>query len=168
MEMTDRKMNIFTAVLVTVILAAGVVTALSTRFKITFNTTESLDYRIFITDKSVKKFHAGDYVKFMLPSNKYFNRSHWTKRIAGVPGDRITVSGRDVFINGVFVGHAKEKSASNTKYYPITPGIIPHNFYFLQADHEDSYDSRYRSFGLVHESTFIGRDYPLWKRGSSS
>ncbi|RZQ33249.1 signal peptidase I [Vibrio vulnificus] len=168
MSMTEKKKDFFTGTLATLILLSGTAMGLSVRWKLDFNTTESLAYRAFITDKYSKSLAKGDYVKFLLPPNRYFSQSNWTKRIAGMPGDIITVDNRNVYINGQFVGHAKDHSASNTAYFPITPGVIPPGYYFMQADHEDSYDSRYKSFGLVHESAFIGRAYPLWKRGSAS
>ncbi|MCG6391828.1 signal peptidase I [Vibrio fluvialis] len=167
-DTSERRKDILTWCLAGMILLSSCAIGLSTRYTLSLNTTESLDYRVFITDKRQKHIEKGEYVKFLLPPNKYFYQSHWTKRVAGVPGDTITVNGRDVYVNGQFVGHAKDRSATNTEYFPIEPGIIPPGYYFMQADHEDSYDSRYKSFGLVHESTFIGRDYPLWKRGSSS
>lgn len=168
MELTEKKKDVFTGALVGLILLSGTAMGLSVRWKLDFNTTESLAYRVFVTDKYTKQVAKGDYVKFLLPPNRYFYQSHWTKRIAGIPGDVITVKDRNVYINGEFVGHAKDRSATNTHYFPITPGIIPPGYYFMQADHEDSYDSRYKSFGLVHESAFIGRSYPLWKRGGTS
>lgn len=162
MELTERKKDIFTISLVILILLSGLLMGLSVRWSLTFNRTESLSFDLFVTDKWDKAVSKGDFVKFRLPPNKYFAQYHWTKRIAGVPGDTITVKDRDVYINDVFVGHAKEQSASKTKYYPTLSGIIPPGYYYMQADHEDSYDSRYKSFGLIHESTFIGRDYPIF------
>jgi conjugal transfer pilin signal peptidase TrbI len=165
---SERQKNIFTVVVSGVIIMGGVMMGLSTRYGVTFNTTESLGFRLFITDKWEKPSHPGEYVKFWLKGNKYFRPEHWTKRIAGVPGDKITVQNRMVYVNGEPVGYAKSVSASNTQYFPIAPQVIPPHYYYLQADHEDSYDSRYQSFGLVHDTTFIGRDYPVFLRDGRS
>lgn len=159
---SERTKNVLTYLLVAVILLAGVGMISSIRYSVTFNKTSSLEYVFFITDKSTKPHERGQYVKFNLTNNKYFPRAHWTKRIEGVPGDTITVTNREIFINGKSMGRAKEQSLSGTPCFPIAAQIIPPGYYYLKADHEDSYDSRYKTFGLVNESSFIGREYPIF------
>ncbi|PRQ65179.1 S26 family signal peptidase [Vibrio mediterranei] len=161
MTLTENHKDWIAKIMACLIIFGAVLFGLSYRFEITFNTTKSLGYHIFITDKRQIPSKHGQFVKFQMPTNKYFKSSHWTKRIVGVPGDVITVDHRMVFINGKSVGYAKPKSASGKLYYPIEPTVIPEGYYYLQADHLDSYDSRYKSLGLIHETTFLGRDYPV-------
>lgn len=162
MNMTEKNKNLFTYVVVFLFIFGGALLGLSTRFSITFNTSPSLPFTVFITNKLEHPNERNQYVKFMLPDTRFFERKHWTKRIIGIPGDVVSVKGREIFINHKPVGIAKMKSLNHRDLYPITPQIIPEGYYYLQADHIDSFDSRYKTLGLVHESTFIGRDYPLF------
>lgn len=162
MNLTEQKKNIFTYIVVGLFIFGGVLFGLSTRLSITFNTSPSLPFHVFVTNKTVKPNEREQYVKFMLPDTRFFERKHWTKRIVGIPGDVISVTGRRIYINGNFVGEAKRKSLKGRDLTPIAPQVIPKGFYYLQADHLDSFDSRYKSLGLINETTFIGRDYPIF------
>ena len=66
------------------------------------------------------------------------------KRVAGIPGDLITVHGKDFFCNGEYLGKAKEYSMRGTplESYTIT-GLVPDHKIFLMGDSPDSFDSRY-------------------------
>ena len=39
---------------------------------------------------------------------------------------------------------------------------IPQQYFFVVADHKDSFDSRYQEFGLVRENYIEGKVYPVW------
>jgi len=162
MAISEKRKDIFTYIVVGLFIFGGVLLGLSTRFSLTFNTSPSLPYHLFITNKMEHPKERGTFVKFMLPDTRFFERKHWTKRIVGTPGDVVTVRGRKVFINGEFVGEAKRKSLKGRDLTPITPIVIPQGYYYVQADHIDSFDSRYKSLGLIHENVFIGRDYPVF------
>jgi len=82
------------------------------------------------------------------------------KRVAGLPGDVVTVSGRDVFVNGVPVGTAKPRSFDGWPLAPIAPTVIPEGHYFVSGSSPDSFDSRYRASGLVRDDQIVGRVKP--------
>lgn len=84
------------------------------------------------------------------------------KQIVGVNGMEIRVVGSDIYVDGVFVGKAKPYSKSGAKLAVITNKFIPENNYFVAAEHVDSYDSRYREFGLINEKNIIGVAIALW------
>ncbi len=66
-DASERKKDILTWTLAGMILLSSCAIGLSTRYTLSFNTTESLDYRVFITDKRQKHIEKGEYVKFLLP-----------------------------------------------------------------------------------------------------
>ena len=89
-------------------------------------------------------------------------RQPFFKRIAGVAGDVVTVDGRDVFINGQHVGRAKTHTFDRRPLDPIAPTVIPPGHVYVQGSSADSFDSRYRSSGLVRAEQVLGTVVPLF------
>jgi conjugal transfer pilin signal peptidase TrbI len=84
------------------------------------------------------------------------------KRVVGKPGDRVSVEGRRVLVNGVEVGIAKHYTRDGHRLEPIAAGVIPQGHYYVQGTHEMSFDSRYRASGLVHASQIIGTAHVIF------
>lgn len=84
------------------------------------------------------------------------------KRIAGVAGDRIQVRGRDVFVNGVAMGHAKPHAFDGQGLQPIAEQTIAAGYVYVQGTHPDSFDSRYQASGLVPIAHILARVHPLF------
>lgn len=82
------------------------------------------------------------------------------KRIAGLPGDVVTVEGRRVYVNGTPVGEAKHRAFDGWPLATIAPTVIPEGQYFVSGSSPDSFDSRYRASGLVHRDQIVGRVEP--------
>lgn len=80
-----------------------------------------------------------------------------TKIYTGQPGDKITIKDSDVFVGSTYVGHTKPKTRLGKTLTPIQETIIPSGKFFARATHKDSFDSRYQEFGLVDESSIIGK-----------
>ena len=80
----------------------------------------------------------------------------------GLPGDVVTVSGRTVSVNGVVVGTAKAQAFDRRPLEPIAPTVIPPGHYYVQGIGPDSFDSRYRSSGLVRAEQVLGTVVPLF------
>jgi conjugal transfer pilin signal peptidase TrbI len=140
-----------------VILAFSVFSML---YSVNINTSQSLKGKIFVTERNVLPDRRGEYVSFYWSGNiPYPKGTRFTKRVAGIPGDEVTVVGRDVFVNGNFVGKAKEQSKKGMPLEVIKPGKIPEGYLFVQGDHIDSLDSRYAICGLVNIKSVIGRSY---------
>ena len=100
----------------------------------------------------------GDIVTFSSPKDG----KRMIKRIVGLPGDTVTVSGRTVAINGQVVGTAKTHSFDRRPLDPITPTVIPPGHYYVQGTSADSFDSRYRVSGLVRAEQVLGTVVPLF------
>ncbi len=82
----------------------------------------------------------------------------WTKRIAGLPGDRVEVdAGRMVRVAERNIGKALFRSSHGTPLTPVRNGlVIPEGLVFVAGESVDSMDSRYAFFGLVPVSAVEG------------
>ena len=110
------------------------------------NTSESLPQKLFVRWRSHAKPERGVYVSFFHPMTS----EKLAKQVVGIPGDTIQVHARKVLVNGQSFGTCLEKSPRSGKLYtPIESGVIPEGFVFVHAPHIESFDSRYREFGLV-------------------
>ncbi len=132
------------------------------RWEFGFNETESLPFWAFVVDKSHKAPQRGDYFQFLCPPNPYYPaNSKFVKHVMGVPGDLVTIRGREFFINGVSVGIAKERSQTGRVAVMAQPGVIPAGHYFMSAPHKDSLDSRYAMIGLIDQRRLVGIARPV-------
>ena len=126
------------------------------------------------------KVRRGDIVVFRYPVHP---QQHFVKRVIGVPGDRIHLSNKQVFVNGkplsesYTVYHSSQPNYyrddfPNTRYIDgnvdshwwiemrklIEDGnlIVPEGHYFVLGDNrDDSLDSRY--WGFVPSENIVGR-----------
>lgn len=126
-----------------------------------------------------RRVHRGDIVVFHYPVNP---AQHFVKRVVGVPGDRVRLINKQVFVNGVamkepyarFTRPANDFFRDNFPRLDIAAGetpewwvqlrklddngqlIVPQGHYFVMGDNrDDSYDSRY--WGFVPQANIIGR-----------
>jgi signal peptidase I len=126
-----------------------------------------------------RKVQRGDIVVFHYPVNP---AQHFVKRVIGVPGDRVRLVNKEVFVNGVaqkephahFSRPANDLFRDNFPRLDVAPGetpewwvqlrklvdngqlIVPEGHYFVMGDNrDDSYDSRY--WGFVPQANIIGR-----------
>ncbi len=126
----------------------------------------------------------GDVAVFKLPRD---NRTDYIKRIIGLPGDRIQVTGGILHINGRPVGRRKDgrfaehpRARRIDRYIETLPGgrthaiveerddklfsdntrvyTVPAGHYFLMGDNRDnSQDSRFGGVGFVPFENLVGR-----------
>ncbi len=133
------------------------------RFEFAVNVSESLPGRLYLIQKGVLPT-KGEYVAFNYQNDFIYPKgSHLLKRVAGVSGDVITSAAHKYYIDGNFVGEAKPVTS---KGLPIQEselnGVIPAGYYYAQADHLRSFDSRYAAIGLVSSSHVIGRAFKVF------
>ncbi len=131
--------------------------------------------RYFLPYSEVKR---GDIIVFRWPSDLKFT---FVKRVMGVPGDRIRVENKQVFLNGKpltepYKYHKTEYFDSYRDTFPSEPNtrldeggrtmlekhlagkeiVVPDNAYFAMGDNRDqSLDSRY--WGFVPRENIIGK-----------
>jgi signal peptidase I len=126
-----------------------------------------------------RKVTRGDIVVFHYPVNP---AQHFVKRVVGVPGDRVRLVNKQVFVNGVplrepwahFTRSGNDLFRDSFPRLEVAAGetpewwlqlrklvedgqlIVPQGHYFVMGDNrDDSYDSRY--WGFVPQANIIGR-----------
>ena len=147
-----------------IILAAGgfrSVQAWSEDHFILINQTQSLPNWVFIVDKGTLP-RKGDMVAFIPGPNAYYpDKLPFVKIVRGVGGDKVTIEGVDIVVNGQRLGAIKSLTGANPKVTAMDEGAIPDGHYFVWSPSPDSFDSRYKEIGYVENSRIIGRARPL-------
>jgi signal peptidase I len=183
------------SLLTTVVIAVFVITFIIQAFQIPSESMESTlligDY--LLVDKlcyggsrfldhilPYRTVHRGDVVVFHYPVHP---NEHFVKRVVGVPGDRLRLINREVYVNGShlqepYVQHVSTRHDVFRDEFPrldvSAPGleggwwlemkklvedgelIIPEGSYFVLGDNrDDSDDSRY--WGFVPRENIVGR-----------
>jgi signal peptidase I len=126
-----------------------------------------------------RRIKRGDIVVFHYPVAPV---QHFVKRVIGIPGDRVRLVNKQVFVNGValkepyahFSRQGNDLFRDDFPRLDVAPGetpewwltlrklvedgqlIVPEDHYFVMGDNrDDSYDSRY--WGFVPAANIIGR-----------
>jgi signal peptidase I len=188
------------SLLITIVIAVFVITFVVQAFQIP---SESMERTLLVGDYLlVDKEHygppgiwdflmpyrpvrRGDIVVFHYPLKP---SDHFVKRVIGVPGDRIHLDRKRVYVNGKLMAepYANFRRGSFDPFrdnFPATPGpyhdvstswyqqmrklvhdgelIIPANSYFVLGDNrDDSLDSRY--WGFVPRENIVGRPLVIY------
>jgi signal peptidase I len=131
--------------------------------KIHFNRTDSSLYRAFIcTD--IMSVHYRDYISIEGHPTEYFSDKHFTKRVAGLPGDVIEIRGGKLYVKGELIGPFLHQTTQGLKLTPIAMGKVPEGSVFVLGDHPRSFDSRYQEFSLVKSAHIKGRCFGIGMR----
>jgi len=111
---------------------------------------------------SIRDPERGDIIVFEFPEDKdksYFQRRDFIKRVIGLPGDRVEIRNKQVFVNGQLTVTPEAVYKDGT----LIPGprdnlmaiTVPPHEYFVMGDNRDrSYDSRF--WGFVDRSAIKG------------
>lgn len=137
------------------------------RVPVLFNWTGSLPFHVAWRQFVPSPLKRGDYVIFAFAGEAQTSYpglagQPFFKIVRGLPGDTITVTDRVVSINGVEVGKAKMQAFDRRPLEPIEATVIPPGHYYVQGLGTDSFDSRYRSSGLVRADQVIASVVPLF------
>lgn len=137
------------------------------RLPVLFNWTDSLPYHVALVRYGSHTLVRGDYIVFSFAGKAQetypgLRGQPFFKQVRGLPGDVVTVEGRAVTINGEVVGIAKTQAFDRRPLAPITATVIPPGHYYVQGTGPDSFDSRYRSSGLVRANQVIATVLPLF------
>lgn len=142
-------------------------------YKLSINVSNSLPFRVFIVDRnksSIDKAKAGDYIQFRNNNTHYYNGKNITKRILATGGNELDIHQLNKPENNIqakiqfdnIVLKVKNYTKFGTKIHTNNIKIIPKNYYFIYGINEDSFDSRYREFGLINREDIIGVARPLF------
>lgn len=122
------------------------------------NVTDSLPGLVYVVRADELPSSHGEAVAFQPPPNRFYpERLVFVKKVLGLPGDVVSRSGRDSFINGKYVATAKSQARSGEPLIPGPVGVIPAGAYFVWTPHPDSYDSRYEDIGWIPAERLVGR-----------
>ena len=143
-----------------VLLAGGKL--LSRYYVLGLNCEPCLSQTLFLVSKGSQP-ERGDYVafRFLVPGDRYHPYGQvFVKRVAGRSGDLLQVQGRDFWLNGSWLGEAREQDSQGRQVGHFAwVGPVPGGKFFALGDGLASYDSRY--WGFVDETWVIGRATPL-------
>ena len=138
------------------------------RLPLLFNWTASVPYKVALVQYGHRQvLKPGDFIVYTFDGEAQrmypgLRAQPFFKQIRGVPGDRVTVIDRQVFVNGLPVGFAKADTFDRRPLVPIAETVIPPGHYYAQGTHPDSFDSRYRASGLVRADQVIGKVITLF------
>lgn len=95
---------------------------------------------------------------------------YYVKRVIGLPGETIQITGDDIYINGELLPEDYGKQEMVYSGIAEEPLVLGDDEYFLMGDNRYvSFDSRYEEIGPVHKDMIAGkaivRIWPLNKIG---
>jgi signal peptidase I len=121
----------------------------------------------------IKEPRRNDVIVFIYPVDK---SKDFIKRVIGLPGDRVEIIGRKIYINGELFDDeygfystsvsSRGNPGRKDRFGPVT---VPDDHFFVMGDNRDhSYDSRF--WGFVPEKAIKGKafiiywSWPHWRR----
>jgi len=124
---------------------------------------------------AIRQPEQGDIIVFEFPEDRgksYFKRRDFIKRIIGLPGDKVEIRNKNVYINGVRVitpeAVFKDGNLTAGPRDNMREIEVPQDSYFVMGDNRDrSYDSRF--WGFVKRSEIKGLafiKYWSWDNGA--
>lgn len=141
--------------------------------KISINISNSLPFKMFLVDmrqSSIDKIKNGDYLQFRNSNTHYYSGKNITKMVLAIGGDTLEINqyknpSENIQATIKFNGYTlevKDYTALGTKIHTNNLEIIPQDQYFVYATHKNSFDSRYKEFGLIDKKEVIGVAKPLF------
>lgn len=138
-------------------------------YRVAFNLTPSVPYSVLLVEKSQPKpgsLRYNELVAWRWPGGMHYGQGAlFVKFVKGLPGDTVErrgPSGRDFYVNGAYVGTAKQKSRYGDVMEANRAGKVPPGHYYLFAPHRDSLDSRYAVSGYVPHAYLVGRAHVVF------
>lgn len=124
------------------------------------------DKELVLTDKIIQHFgeyQNGDVIIFKNESSG----NDFIKRIIGVPGDEVSLSGGRVYVNGVQIDESYlpegRETSGGTFLAEGETVLVPEEKYFVMGDNRGfSRDSRDNSVGLVPKNDLKGRVFLIY------
>lgn len=131
-------------------------------YDFTVNMTQSLPGTLYVIHKG-EGVGRGALVAYRWTGGAtYPAGTTFIKRVVGMPGDEVKAVGRAFWVNGQYVGLAKERSRAGVPLTPAPGGLIPPGAYFVATPSPDSLDSRYALSGNIQNAQLIGRAYAIF------
>ncbi len=153
----------FVRVMAAMTIVAAIVWAMVPWYGLTFNMSTSLPGTLYFIRKGADRPAVGDTIAFRWHGGATYPAGvTFIKHVAGVPGDVVRVVGRNVWVNGTYIGYAKPISLAGLALFPTADGVIPPGYYFVATPNPNSLDSRYSIAGNVPQSAIVGEAYEVF------
>lgn len=146
-------------------------------YQLQINVSTSMPQRLWLTHVGDKLLRRGDYVVIVFHDFRMKNHDDFeyvVKQVGGVGDDQIIIRNypKDVSqqnkINLIYsvqndLFPVFDKISGN-HFNPLTNKsmAIPKGCYFIHGQHQPSFDSRYREFGLICNNQIYGKAYPIF------
>lgn len=167
----DRKLKAKIRKLTQYCVSVGVFTAmgwwLTTYTQLLESASESLDGVRYLLVLKSSAFKRGDIVSLQGHTPHYVGDHIFTKRLIGLPGDRIirnkthlTLKAQNGAVSTTLPLLTKTKEGDPLR--PLSLDVIPEGYCFVIGDHPRSFDSRYEEFGLVKAEKIWGKSVLTW------
>lgn len=153
-----KKIGIFALeILLVIALAYGVTRGFGIRFTIAGESMEpTLSSGDVVLLNKTGKISTNDIVVFQPSSN--LRAQYSVKRVIGTPGDKIRISGGDVYLNDVLFHNIAETEDIVDPGLAATEIVLGEDEYFLLGDNRNnSEDSRYETIGNISSKAVIGK-----------
>ncbi|MBY0501646.1 MAG: signal peptidase I [Alphaproteobacteria bacterium] len=140
---------------------------------------KGIHYALFLKSASINR---GDIVLIPNYPVPYVGEKSLSKRVFGLPGDRISrdkegikIASQDPDLKNSNPKHLPllEKTSKGEPLTPLSERVIPAGYVFVAGDNTRSFDSRYEEFGLVPIEKIWGKALavfsaqdPVFKWGS--
>ena len=107
--------------------------------------------------------HRGDVIVFVAPPDK---EKDYIKRIIGLPGDKVKVSGGDVYLNGTKLDQSAFLASDVRSNGGAFLGdgdevVVPDGDYFVMGDNRE-FSSDSREWGFVPKNAVIGKSFIVY------
>ena len=134
--------------------------ALAGRYQIAFNASSSVGSKVLLLRLTTAEQYAlGSIVAFAFDGSQWGfpAGTPWAKRVVGIAGETVQVAGDAVLVGGRPVAMLHQPMMESQRLSAASEGVIPQGYLFVAGEHERSFDSRYREFGLIPVSAVFGR-----------
>lgn len=153
-----KKIAIFVLeILLMNLLAYGMVRSFGIRFTIAGESMEpTLSSGDVVLLNKIGSIDTNDIVVFQPSSN--LSAQYSVKRVIGTPGDKIVISGGDVYVNDVLFHNIADTEDIEDPGLAATEIVLGEDEYFLLGDNRNnSEDSRYETIGNISSEAVIGK-----------
>ena len=131
---------------------AAACAALVGRYQIAINASASVVGEVMLLRLGERRqYEIGSMVAFAFDGSRWgFPADRpWAKRVAGVAGEPVRIEGGVVLVGGRTVAALHGPMMAKRRLSAASAGVIPAGHLFVTGEHERSFDSRYREFGLI-------------------